>query len=93
MKHTLDRSPFGSFAADFDDDPRFEDVWRDLPDDDGADYAVEADRNDVRLECDGDFVNVTTVETLEVQEVVAGADLVRFRCPHCGEAHESLCLR
>jgi hypothetical protein len=77
---------------ELDGNARFEQVWCDIPDND-EDYDIGTDQNDVRLECDGDFVDVCTVRTIEQQAVMDGADLVRFVCPHCNEIHESVVLR
>lgn len=41
------------------------------------------------LSCSGDRVDESAVEFLDVEEDFQGRDLVTFRCPACGETHQS----
>jgi predicted RNA-binding Zn-ribbon protein involved in translation (DUF1610 family) len=39
--------------------------------------------------CDRDMADETTVEILDIEEDMDGADVVTFVCPVCGEQHKS----
>jgi hypothetical protein len=44
----------------------------------------------VVLRCNGDRVDESTVETLDIAEDIEGRDVLTFKCPVCGQRHESL---
>ena len=39
--------------------------------------------------CDKDWVDERTVEVLDISEDMQGRDRLLFKCPACGESHES----
>lgn len=41
------------------------------------------------LKCTADRVDESTVEILDISEDILGRDVLAFRCPVCGNRHES----
>jgi len=40
--------------------------------------------------CRGEFIDEVDVEFVDISEDIQGRDLLKFKCPLCGEVHESL---
>jgi hypothetical protein len=44
----------------------------------------------VWLECNGELMEVDSVEVLRIREAIPGIELVEFACPRCRMPHASL---
>ncbi len=53
----------------------------------------EADRDCVRLECNGELLDAASVNPVEVRNSACGFRTLRFICPRCNEPHESIRFR
>ena len=43
----------------------------------------------VRLPCIGTFIDENKVEFINIEEGFDGRDVMTFKCPNCGENHQS----
>lgn len=43
----------------------------------------------VIAECDGTEMSTEEIEVLDIREGMEGEDVVKYRCPRCGEEEES----
>ena len=82
-------------AADFASDPgSFEKLWHELDALEQQLVTSELPCRKVRLECDGDLVDLASVRLVGRRDSgLSGADLVEFVCPRCLDTHESLRFR
>ena len=53
----------------------------------------EADRDCVRLECNGELLDAASVNPVEVRNSACGFKTLQFIYPRCNETHESLRFR
>jgi hypothetical protein len=71
----------------------FQKIWRELHGRERAAPSSDLARSKVWLECNGELVDTEAVVAIGIREPVPGVELVRFLCPRCIHAHESLRFR
>ena len=75
---------------DFDPGTSFEKAWRELDDWEKDEAGCDLPDRWVRLDCDGDLVDIGSVRVVGVRESVLAGELIEFVCPRCDQHHESL---
>ena len=68
-------------------------VWRELSDREDSQADVDADRDSLWLECNGELVDAGSVTIVGVRMPALVAEIVEFVCPRCNQRHESLRYR
>jgi hypothetical protein len=93
MKSILDPSFEYTPSDETDIQQTFARVWRELADREDSEAGVEADRDSLWLECDGELVDAGSVDIVGVRASALGVEMVEFVCPRCHQPHESLTFR
>ena len=93
MNSILD--PSFEYTPSYETDIRqtFARVWRELGDREEAQADVDADRDSLWLECNGELVDAGSVTILGVRMHAHVAEIVEFVCPRCNQRHEALRFR
>jgi hypothetical protein len=60
---------------------------------DMSDAENEAEGDSVWLECNGELLDVGTLEVVSVRKSACGFETLLFVCPRCNEPHESVRFR
>ena len=68
----------------------FEKAWRELDDWDEGQTGSDLPDRWIRLDCNGDLVDIGSVGLVGVRESALAGELIEFVCPRCGQQHESL---
>ena len=68
-------------------------VWRELGDREDSQDDVDADRDSLWLECNGELVDAGSVTIVGVRMTALVAEIVEFVCPRCNQRHEALRFR
>jgi len=89
MKSLLD--PFVDCKQSVETESRetFERLWRELDQREQAKEDVD-NRKGLWLECNGELVDSGSVKVLGVRRSALGVKLLQFKCPFCGQRHESI---
>ena len=93
MKSILDPSFEYTPSYETDIHQTFERVWRELGDREDSQFDVDADRDSLWLECNGELVEAGSVDVVGVRASALGIRMVEFVCPRCNQRHESLTFR
>ena len=64
----------------------FEALWREV---DERERREADSARKLRLECNGEFVDLGGVGLVGLRQPAPGAELIEFVCPRCGRRHES----
>jgi hypothetical protein len=68
----------------------FDKAWRELDDWEKGEASSDLPDRWIRLECNGDLVDIGCVGLVGLCESAFGGELIEFVCPRCGQHHESL---
>ena len=68
-------------------------VWRELGDREDSEDDVDADRDSLWLECNGELVDAGSVTIVGVRMPALVAEIVEFVCPRCSQCYEALRFR
>jgi len=89
MNATFDPQALDDAAIDLDIVNDFERAWAMLDDGDEPAPAGES----VLLECNGELLESSAIDIVDLRKIRGGAEVIEFICPRCGEPHESLRFR
>lgn len=89
MKSLLDPSPQDAASLDFDLETTFEKLWREVQARERRAPTPDLIHHRVRLDCNGELVDIKTVGVAGPRESLLGVVLIEFVCPRCQELHES----
>ena len=93
MKSILDPSFEYTPSYETDIQQTFARVWRELGDREDSQADVDADRDSLWLECNGELVDAGSVTIVGVRVTALVAEIVGFVCPCCNQRHEALRFR
>jgi hypothetical protein len=68
----------------------FEQLWREMEDRDDTETSPDLPNRWVRLDCNGELVDIGSVGLTGVRDSALCGELIKFVCPRCNEQHESL---
>jgi len=90
MRLTDDLSFHDASNLDIDLGTSFEKAWRELDDWEEGQASCDLPDRWIRLDCNGDLVDIGSVGLVGVREPALGGELIEFVRPRCGQHHESL---
>ena len=90
MRLTDDLSFHDASNPDIDLGASFENAWRELDDWEEGQTGSDLPDRWVRLDCNGDLVDIGSVSLMGIRESSLAGELIEFVCPRCHEHHESL---
>ncbi len=68
----------------------FAQLWQEMEDHDDSETSADLPNRWVRLDCNGELVDIGSVRLTGVRDSVLGSELIEFVCPRCKEHHQSL---
>jgi len=74
---------------DIDLSTSFEKAWRELDDWEKDEASSDLPDRWIRLDCNGDLVDIGSVGLVGVCKSALGGELIEFVCPRCDQHHES----
>jgi hypothetical protein len=88
-------NPSFRYAASLDTDleKTFRRIWRELEKREKAQPNSEGGQTALRLECNGEIIDIGSIDGIGIRDSAPGMQLITFVCPRCGRAHESLRFR
>ena len=93
MKSIVNPSFRYTASLDTDLEKTFERIWRELEEREKAQPNSEGGQTGLRLECNGEIIDIGLVDRIGIQDSVPGMQSITFVCPRCGRAHGSLRFR
>jgi hypothetical protein len=93
MKPTGDVSLSRGLLSESDLNAYFEKLLNELDELGHGDAGPDITDGSVRLDCNGELIDVALIELAVVRKSGSGAELIKFVCPRCDRLHESHRLR